>query len=100
MLVALLVVDCVLKKFLLRSFHRRGNLPGFEASEKGYPNYFSKEQSVRPSSIKKFDLYLRLKNSSKMNSTAQQTPATGTVSVSESIVENAEDTVNDNATIM
>lgn len=100
MLVALLIVDTVLKKSLLRSFQRRGDLPSLETSNENQSNFFSEDQSILPSNTKKFDLSLSLKKRTIMNSTAQQIPATGTSPASESMTDNTEDVINDNTTIM
>ena len=100
MLVALLIVDTVLKKSLLRSFQRRGNLPSLEATDENHSNLFREDESIRPSNTGKLDLSVRLKKSSIMNSTAQQIPTTGMSPASESLADNTEDVINDNTAIM
>lgn len=103
MLIALLTVDAVLKKSLLRSFQRRGN--SFENSQASNSNssiQLVPHQNLQLSPFKKFKVQVssRFINNLAMSSTGHQITATGSGKLPSKTMTANNDNIINNTTIM
>ncbi|XP_065357524.1 enhancer of mRNA-decapping protein 4 homolog [Calliphora vicina] len=105
MLIALLTVDAVLKKSLLRSFQRRGNtLESSQASINNPSTKLAKHQNLQLSSGKKAKVKVssRFSTNPTMSTIGRhQSPSTGSVSLtSKTMTENIDNIINNNTAII
>ncbi|XP_037810826.1 enhancer of mRNA-decapping protein 4 homolog [Lucilia sericata] len=104
MLVALLTVDAVLKKSLLRSFQRRGN--SLESSQASIANpsiilTTNQQPQLSPIIKSKVKVSFRLFNKQIMSTIGQQIPAAGVVPLpSNTMAENTDNIINNNTKII